>query len=90
MVGRGAVFAAIDGKTGIMMTIERKDGDEYYVTIGSENIANIANEVKKVPLEFINEEGNGISEAGIDYLKPLIIGEIPVKYENGLPKHVII
>jgi len=90
MVGRGAVFAAIDGKTGIMMTIDRKAGDEYYVTIGSENIANIANEVRRVPEEFINEEGNGISEAGIEYLKPLIIGEIPVEYENGLPKHVII
>ena len=90
MVGRGAVFAAIDGKTGIMMTINREVGEEYSVRIGSENIANIANEVKRVPLEYINEEGNGITEAGVNYLKPLIIGEIPVKYENGLPKHVII
>ena len=90
MVGRGAVFAAMDGKTGIMMTIDRQPGDEYCVTIGSENIANIANEVKTVPREFINEEGNGISAAGINYLKPLILGEIPIQYDNGLPKHVII
>ena len=73
-----------------MMTINREVGEEYSVRIGSENIANIANEVKRVPLEYINEEGNGITEAGVNYLKPLIIGEIPVKYENGLPKHGII
>jgi 6-phosphofructokinase 1 len=90
MVGRGAVFAAIDGKTGVMMTINRSKGDTYSVTIGSENISGIANGVKRVPDEYINEEGNGISEKGFEYLKPLIIGEIPVVYENGLPKHIII
>lgn len=90
MVGRGAVFAAIDGKTGVMMTINRVMGTEYSVTIGSENIANIANAVKRVPDEYINSEANGVTEECIAYLKPLILGEIKNIYENGLPKHIII
>ncbi len=90
MVGRGGVFAAIDGKSGVMMTINRTFGDEYSVTIGAENIENIANEVKHVPDAFINSSANGITKEGLEYLKPLIIGEIPIVYENGLPKHIVL
>ncbi len=90
MVGRGAVFAAIDGKSGVMMTINREAGDKYSVTIGSESISDIANEVRRVPDEFINAGGNGISEKGLEYLKPLIVGELSIEYENGLPKHIIL
>ena len=41
-------------------------------------------------VDLINEEGNGITDAGIAYLKPLIMGELSLEYENGLPKHFII
>ncbi len=89
MVGRGAVFAAIDGKTGVMMTINRTYNDgKYEAIIGSENIENIANEVRHVPDEYFNSSNNGISQEGIDYLLPLINGEIPITFENGLPKHL--
>lgn len=87
-VGMGAVRAATDGKTGVMMTINRIPGEEYSSEIGFFDISSIANAVRKVPDEYINEAGNGITEAGINYLKPLIMGEIDVVYENGLPKHI--
>ncbi len=90
MVGRGAVFAAIDGKSGVMMTIVRDSDEPYSVHIGTEDISQIANAVRGVPKEFINEEGNGITDAGLKYLAPLIIGELDVEYEAGLPKHIII
>ena len=89
MVGKGAVKAATEGKTGVMMTIDRADGAEY-TTVGCADIAGIANAIKTVPSEYINDEGNGITEAGIVYLKPLIMGELTLEYENGLPKHFII
>ena len=90
MVGKGAVKAATEGRTGVMMTIDRAEGDEYTTTVGCADIAGIANAIKTVPTEYINNEGNGITEAGIAYLKPLIMGELELEYENGLPKHVII
>ncbi len=89
-VGFSAVEAAISGKTGVMMTIDRAEGDEYSVTYGSADISGIANGVKGVPEEYINATGNGITEAGIKYLAPLIMGEVTPEYENGLPKHIII
>lgn len=89
-IGRHAIKAAVEGQSGVMVTVERADSDGYSVTVGTADIAGIANAIKTVPDEFINEEGNGITEAGLDYLRPLIVGELPTVYENGLPKHVII
>ena len=90
MVGKGAVAAAVDGRTGVMMTIDRLPGEEYSTKVGCADIAGIANAIKTVPTEYINEEGNGITEEGLKYLKPLIMGELTLEYENGLPKHVVI
>ena len=89
-VGKGAVKAATDGRTGVMMTIERDGGEEYTYHVGCADIAGIANAIKTVPDEYINAEGNGITEAGIAYLKPLIMGELTLEYVNGIPKHFVI
>nr|MBE6545612.1 6-phosphofructokinase [Oscillospiraceae bacterium] len=89
-VGFAAVRAAVSGKTGVMMTIDRIPSEDYLVSFGSANIAEIANEVKRVPLEYINAEGNGVTDECINYLSPLIQGEIRIEYENGLPKHIVL
>jgi 6-phosphofructokinase 1 len=39
---------------------------------------------------FINAEGNHVTDACCHYLLPLIQGEISCKYENGLPKHIVL
>ena len=90
MVGKGAVKAATEGKTGVMMTIDRVNGAEYEVGVGCADISGIANAIKTVPDEYINEAGNGITAEGIEYLKPLIVGELQLEYEMGLPKHFVI
>ena len=73
-----------------MVTINRKDGDDYSVTFGAADISKIANAVRGVPDEYINDTADGITEAGLKYLAPLIIGELDVKYENGMPKHIVL
>ena len=88
-IGAAAVRAAADGNSGVMMIFVRADG-EYSVTIEKADISKIANAVRSVPDEYINDECNGITESGIDYLLPLISGEVTPVYENGLPKHIII
>ena len=89
-VGCAAVSAAINGKTGIMMTINRAEETEYSVFFDSADISGIANGVKNVQREFINEAGNGITEECMRYIAPLIMGEVCPEYENGLPKHIIL
>jgi len=89
-VGRAAIKAASEGVTRQMMTIERVSTEPYEVEISHRDVSEIANKVKHVPAEFINERGNHITDECARYLLPLIQGELDVKYENGIPKHIII
>ena len=89
-VGKAAVNAAIEGKTGIMMTINRNDDSKYSVYYDSADIFGIANGVRGVPLSYINNEGNGVTDECIRYLAPLIIGEVAPSYTNGLPDHFVL
>ena len=88
-IGAAAASAAASGASGVMMVFVRECG-EYSVRIESADISNIANAQKSVPDEYINAEGNGITEECIEYMLPLIQGEISPVYENGMPKHAII
>ena len=51
-------------------------------------IEKIANQVKQVPDEWINAEGNDVTQEMIDYLLPLIQGELPCTFRNGIPVHL--
>ena len=87
-VGKAAVDCAISGKTAQMMTINRKDKAEYSVYYDSADISGIANAVRSVPLDFVNDAKNGVTEDCISYILPLICGEVSPVYENGLPAHI--
>ena len=90
LVGKSAVKAASEGISRQMMTIERVSTNPYKVDISHRDVSEIANKVKHVPAEFINERGNHITNECASYLLPLIQGELDIKYENGIPKHVVI
>lgn len=90
LVAREAVRAASQGVTRCMMTIERVSNEPYRVEISHRDVSEIANRVKHVNSEFINERGNHITKECARYLLPLIQGELDIKYENGIPKHIII
>lgn len=88
-VGSYAVECALKGETAVMAGIVRTSDKPYTVENKTFDIKDIANMVKAVPREYINEQGNGITESGIKYLRPLIIGETKPKFENGIPVHYI-
>ena len=88
LVGKSAVKAASEGVTRQMMTIERVSTNPYTVEISHRDVSEIANKVKHVNDEFINERGNSVTDECAKYLLPLIQGELNVKYENGIPKHI--
>lgn len=71
--------------TGSMVCIKRESNTPYTISYTYANIAEIANEAKSVPREWINEAGNDVTQELIDYIYPLIQGECPVEYKDGLP-----
>ena len=89
-VGAYAVERAADGESGEMVLFERISDKPYEVKLGAKKVCEIANAVRKVPDEYINAEGNHITEACADYILPLIAGEAYPEYENGLPKYIVL
>ena len=89
-VGRNAVVAAVSGVSREMMTIQRVSSEPYAFAIGHEDIFKIANQTKCVPAEFINEQGNHVTDECLRYLLPLIKGERYPEYKDGLPCHWIL
>lgn len=73
-VGRQAVLKAAGGETDIMVTIDRKSDEPYVAEIGDTSLMSVADKEKRVPLEWINEAGNGMTEAFMRYIKPLVTG----------------
>lgn len=84
-VGKAAVEYALAGKNATMVTIERSKGLEYSWSLGEAPLELVANREKKMPREFITEDGYGISRAGRSYLSPLIQGEDYPPYQDGMP-----
>jgi 6-phosphofructokinase len=90
-LGRSGVEMALAGNNAIMPTIERISNKPYRWKIGSTDLANVANVEKTMPLDFISEDGFGITESCRDYLYPLIQGEAYPDYdERGMPRYVVL
>ncbi|MAZ38945.1 MAG: 6-phosphofructokinase [Legionellales bacterium] len=87
-VGKAAVEFALAGKSGILPIIIRETDSPYRWSIGKAPLAEVANIEKKMPADFIREDGFGITQAAKRYLQPLIMGEAQLPYENGLPVYV--
>ena len=86
-IGAAAVKAACsEGVTGELMIYKRVSNSPYSCEISHADISIVANQVKHVYDEYINEEANGITAACAEYILPLIEGEAYPEYEGGLPK----
>ena len=85
-IGSAAVVAALNGETGKMMIFTRMEGEKYEVGIDSADILGIANAVRSVPRNYINERGNNVTDECLSYIAPLIIGEPALVFKGGMPK----
>ncbi|NLL73273.1 MAG: 6-phosphofructokinase [Clostridiales bacterium] len=86
MLGQRAFNGAVNGETAKMSAIKRLSNDPYRVEFVLVPVSEVANHEQKVPLDWITPEGNDVTEEMMTYLKPLIVGETNIKYENGIPK----
>ena len=90
-LGRAGVEMALAGKNAIMPTIERISNNPYQWQVGSAALADVANVEKTMPLDFISEDGFGITQECRDYLYPLIQGEAYPDYDDrGMPRYVVL
>ena len=83
-----AAKKAFEGCTGSMITIKVESRAPYLVSYSDFDIHEIANVERKVPLEWITEDGTYVSDEFIAYARPLIMGEIDPYYSEGVPQHL--
>ena len=87
MAGRVAVEAALSGETGKMVAFAREDRDGHYFCDATlVPLTVVANAEKKVPLEWINVDCDGVTQEFFDYALPLIQGENRRVLVSGLPR----
>ncbi len=86
--GQEAVRQAVSGVSGQMVAFKRETVDGKYVCkMELLPLSAVANYEKKVPMEWINAEHNGLKHELIDYVLPLIQGEPELPLENSLPRY---
>jgi len=88
-LGEKAVEFALEGHNSIMPTVDRISNNPYKWEIGQAPLSEVANVEKMMPMDYITDDGFGITQACKDYLYPLIQGEAYPNYKsNGLPDYV--
>lgn len=87
LLGKKSVEFVEQGYSEFMTIIERISSNPYTYQISHSPVVDIANKAKSVPREWINENGNDVTDEMIEYLKPLICGQIDLSYTDGIPSY---
>lgn len=87
-LGKAAVEYAVKGHNAIMPIIIREQDEPYQWSIGHVPLAEVANQEKAMPKNFIADDGMGITAECRRYLNPLIQGEAYPHYHHGIPQYV--
>ena len=87
--GKKGAELAFKGESGKMVYMNRVSDNPYKIKYEVfDDIHKIANIEKKIPLEWIDVDNNYVKEELVNYLKPLIQGEVKQIYKDGLPQHI--
>jgi len=87
-VGKAAVEFALAGRNAVMPAIVRVSDKPYRWKIVEAPLAKVANAEKMLPRAFISADGYGITAKARAYLAPLMRGESPPPFRDGLPVYV--
>ncbi|MDY3989469.1 MAG: 6-phosphofructokinase [Massilioclostridium sp.] len=86
--GFKAAHASFNGETGKMVIFKRVSNDPYQLQYATYDIDKVANIEKRIPFEWIIRNNTYVSDELVEYMKPLIQGEMLPPFENGLPMHL--
>lgn len=87
-VGGAAVKAADEGDTGKMVVIQRLSDDPYQAGTEVKDVHKIANDEKLVPREWMNEDADYVTDEFVNYVRPLIQGDVSPVMVDGIPRHL--
>ncbi|MDA0770378.1 MAG: diphosphate--fructose-6-phosphate 1-phosphotransferase [Chloroflexi bacterium] len=76
-VGREAVRQAVAGNRDVIITLERTKGDAYSCTTGTAPLAEVGGKVKTMPAEYLDPANDFVTEAFLEYLRPLLGSPLP-------------
>lgn len=71
-VGRAAVRAALEGKSGLMIGIERISSDPYEIRLTEIPVDRVMMVERKIPDHWINARGNDVTEEFLNWCRPLV------------------
>ncbi len=84
--GREAVKLAMVEDNGSVAMKRTGNGAKYGVELFRTELKNVAEKTKSMPAEYLNNDGNGVTQAFIDYAMPLV-GQLPkTEYLGGYPR----
>lgn len=86
--GAAAVRAAASGQSGFMVKLVRQSSQPYRWTTDLHTLDEIANVEHLIPRDWISEDGFLPNDKMIEYIRPLVEGDVKVPSEGGLPKYV--
>lgn len=87
-VGGAAVKAADEGDSGKMVVLQRLSDDPYQSGTEVKDVHKIANDEKLVPRKWVNKEGYYVTEEFVNYVRPLIQGDVSPVMVDGIPRHL--
>lgn len=87
-VGGATVKAADEGDSGKMVVLQRLSDDPYQSGIEVKDVHKIANDEKLVPRKWVNKDGSYVTKEFVNYVRPLIQGEVPPVVVDGIPRHL--
>jgi len=84
--GQEAVRLAKDEDNGSVAIKRLGNGKDYAIELFRTELSSVAEKTKSMPDEFINAEGNGVTQAFIDYAMPLTGGLPKTHFLGGYPR----
>lgn len=87
-VGGAAVKAADEGDSGKMVVLQRLSDDPYQSGTEVKDVHKIANDEKLVPRNWVNKEGTYVTQEFLNYVRPLIQGDVSPIVVDGIPRHL--
>jgi len=84
--GRHAVQYAMNEPSGSVAIKRLASGADYKIEIFRTDLSNVAEKTKPMPDEFINADGNGVTNAFVEYAMPLTGGLPRTEYLGSRPR----
>jgi len=88
--GRHAVQYAMQEVSGSVAIRRLGNGADYKVELFRTELNSVAEKTKAMPDEFINGQGNGVTDAFVEYAMPLTGGLPKTEYLGGYPRVIML